>query len=155
MNKYFSFVLVFTVLLDGCSPSREVVQIHNGSDGAAGVQGEQGVPGEQGAPGEQGPRGVPGEPGPEGIQGVPGEDGTDGTTGSSVMIQNYLLSSSCTPIGDNLYAKSSGSSVKIYATSACGGAAVMVLNNDQDSVWLTTSRLGFNTGGNLRVLAFN
>jgi len=120
----------------------------NGATGAPGESGPQGVPGPTGEIGPQGPQGIAGPTGPQGLQ------GPQGPAGSGATIQNYNLGRSCTSIGNSLYAKKYGSSVKIYDNSYCSHLE-FVINSDQDSMWLTPTRLGFNVDGDLRVLNFN
>ncbi len=114
----------------------------NGSNGLSGADGAAGIPGPQGLPGI----GIPGPVGPQGAAGSPG-------TGATV--QNFILSSYCQSIGDSLFAKKNGSSVKIYSTPDCTGTD-KTLTQDGSPEWLTSTRYGSNDGvGNLRVITFN
>lgn len=125
-----------------------------GADGSNGADGAQGIAGPAGAVGPQGPQGVAGPVGPAGPQGPQGTAGAQGPAGAGATIQNYNVSSSCLSIGDGLYAKESGSAVKIYSNSSCT-TNVAAINNEQDSVWITATRLGFKVSGDLRVIKFN
>lgn len=134
----------------------------NGLDGAQGVAGAQGPQGDVGPQGDTGPQGDVGPVGPAGPQGPQGATGAVGPTGSGATIQNFAMSSStCTSLGDSLYAKRSSSSssvIRIYSASNCNSASqVSEIDDGTSSVWLTSTRLGFNTGGgtNLRVIGYN
>lgn len=122
----------------------------NGQPGNPGEAGPQGIPGPQGEPGY----GEPGPTGPAGPTGPQGATGAEGPAGSGATVQNYNLNSSCSSIGDGLYAKESGGAVKIYSNSSCSNL-LHILNDEQDATWLTSTRLGFNVDGDLRVVTFN
>lgn len=136
----------------------------NGANGAQGIQGIQGAQGPQGtvgpagAIGADGPQGVAGPVGPQGIQGPQGTVGAQGATGSGATVQNYAMSSTCVALGDALYAKKSSSAVRIYNVSTCSSASqVAEIVDGTESYWITSNRLGFNTGAgtNLRIVNYN
>lgn len=130
----------------------------NGQDGAAGAQGPQGDTGPQGSVGPQGGQGVAGPSGPAGVQGPQGEAGAQGPAGTGATVQNYSLSSStCTSLGDSLYAKKNSTNVRIYSGSTCSSSTMTLeIDSSGHSYFLTGTRVGFNVnGGDLRILKFN
>lgn len=136
-------------------------------DGANGLDGLQGVPGAQGPQGDVGPQGDigaqgavgdAGPTGPAGVQGPQGDTGAVGPQGSGATVQDYTLSSSsCTSIGDSLYAKKNSTSARIYTTSNCNGSSMTLeISTSGQGYFVTSNRLAFNVNnGNLRVLNFN
>lgn len=128
----------------------------NGANGAQGVQGVPGAQGPQGEIGPQGVAGVQGPVGPAGPQGPQGETGAQGPAGSGASIQNFTLTTSCgVSIGNSLYAKLQSGNIQIYSTSNCQSASLVTTISGSNPIWITTTRLGFNVSGSLRVIQYN
>lgn len=161
---------------DAYNSSIVVCNGNNGAQGQQGVAGEQGpqgiqgIPGPQGEAGAEGQQGIAGPTGPMGPQGPQGLQGPQG--GAGALIQNYTLNSSCQSVGDGFYAKKDGSVVKLFrdlpgnSGADCDSSGsdsnffdylyADHTSNGTASVWLSSTRLGFNDGnGNLRVVKFN
>lgn len=128
----------------------------NGLNGVQGVPGAQGPQGETGPTGSVGPQGVAGPVGPAGPQGPQGETGAQGPAGTGATLQDYTLTTTCAPLGDSLYARTSSGAIRIYNTSNCSSISMIAEIDGSASYWLTTVRLAFNIGSDkLRVLKFN